>query len=512
MSYEPTIWKKGDKVASTKLNKIENGIQGNDEEITSIKEGLNDITEGGNNLFTGSISNFGFDAGKLIEGSQYRSFYFPVANDETYTVSRKNTTVCNRFRYAFTTETPVANGLIYNYRGSQASPPSTGDSLTEQTFTVPTNHEYKFCVLYLSNNSETIDDSTELMINVGDTALPYESYSDRTAIDLKAREVLNEVDETVIKLQQMNRPNRWPSMSLDLAPLVLLHFSDIHGDTTNIERIASFARKYGTYLDDIIHTGDIVQTNYTEGITLFDAIPTALQAIGNHDTKVGTDYSAVNESDSYTNYFAPYASQWGATVTTGKCYYYKDYSAKKVRLIVLDCMHESADQLAWFQQTLASALTAELTVVCATHIAFQGLTSLETQFDSQILTEYWDTHRSSRYDLVSDDYPTAVDTFIGNGGKFACWITGHAHFSMFAQLTTHPNQITVSTSNAGIAYAQSSESDRVVGTKSQDCFNIVAIDTYSSLVKVMRVGCNYTRWGKHPNMVSWDFVNKEFLS
>lgn len=43
MSYEPTIWKKGDKVTSTKLNKIENGIQGNDEEITSIKEGLNEI-------------------------------------------------------------------------------------------------------------------------------------------------------------------------------------------------------------------------------------------------------------------------------------------------------------------------------------------------------------------------------------------------------------------------------------------------------------------------------------
>lgn len=45
MSYEPTIWKKGDKVTSTKLNKIENGIQGNDEEVTSIKEDFTSITE-----------------------------------------------------------------------------------------------------------------------------------------------------------------------------------------------------------------------------------------------------------------------------------------------------------------------------------------------------------------------------------------------------------------------------------------------------------------------------------
>lgn len=43
MSYEPTIWKKGDKVTSTKLNKIENGIQGNDAGLSTLMEGLRDI-------------------------------------------------------------------------------------------------------------------------------------------------------------------------------------------------------------------------------------------------------------------------------------------------------------------------------------------------------------------------------------------------------------------------------------------------------------------------------------
>lgn len=45
MSYEPTIWKKGDKVTSTKLNKIENGIQGNDTEISDLKEDLQDLDD-----------------------------------------------------------------------------------------------------------------------------------------------------------------------------------------------------------------------------------------------------------------------------------------------------------------------------------------------------------------------------------------------------------------------------------------------------------------------------------
>lgn len=43
MSYEPTTWKKGDKVTSTKLNKIEQGIQGNDSEISELKSGFNDL-------------------------------------------------------------------------------------------------------------------------------------------------------------------------------------------------------------------------------------------------------------------------------------------------------------------------------------------------------------------------------------------------------------------------------------------------------------------------------------
>lgn len=42
MSYEPTNWKSGDKVTSTRLNKIEQGIQGIDNDTSSIKEELSE--------------------------------------------------------------------------------------------------------------------------------------------------------------------------------------------------------------------------------------------------------------------------------------------------------------------------------------------------------------------------------------------------------------------------------------------------------------------------------------
>lgn len=51
MSYEPTNWKKGDKVTSTRLNKIEQGIQGIDNDTSSIKEDLSEY-EG---IFTADV-------------------------------------------------------------------------------------------------------------------------------------------------------------------------------------------------------------------------------------------------------------------------------------------------------------------------------------------------------------------------------------------------------------------------------------------------------------------------
>ena len=70
MSYEPTTWKKGDKVTSTKLNKIEQGIQGNDSEIGELKSGFSELSARLLNAFptdiaSGSIASFSDGADNL---------------------------------------------------------------------------------------------------------------------------------------------------------------------------------------------------------------------------------------------------------------------------------------------------------------------------------------------------------------------------------------------------------------------------------------------------------------
>lgn len=79
MSYEPTNWKSGDKVTSTKLNKIENGIQGNDEEITSIKEDLN--------VLLAPIDLFDPETG-IGQTGQYLTSTGAFANSEVWSITK----------------------------------------------------------------------------------------------------------------------------------------------------------------------------------------------------------------------------------------------------------------------------------------------------------------------------------------------------------------------------------------------------------------------------------------
>lgn len=95
MSYEPTNWKKGDKVTSTRLNKIENGIQGNDAEITDLKENLSDIFENktipssptliseidGINVKTGYNATDGSASIPMSPNSSYDSYWFVTQTD-----------------------------------------------------------------------------------------------------------------------------------------------------------------------------------------------------------------------------------------------------------------------------------------------------------------------------------------------------------------------------------------------------------------------------------------------
>lgn len=359
----------------------------------------------------------------------------------------------------------------------------------------------------------------------------------------------NDPAETSSRLQQISRQARVPqgNPTLKTPPLVLLHFSDIHGDKTRLQRVVDYYDKYSTYINDILHTGDIVSYYATNGLGFWNDVSGAesiLNCIGNHDTcRDASDYSSTEQdawiqmppATCYETYFAPYVGNWGGvtfrTVNVDGGIvtypdYYKDYATQGVRLIVLDAMHQTAEQLAWFAGVLESARTNSLHVVAATHVhptqtSVSGDPAMTVQPGSTF--DNYRFIRGSRYSTSASaivfpskleiGYAAAVKAFQDAGGYFACWLHGHSHYDVCTSIVVADGavpQLNLGVSNAGISYANARKK-RTAETKTQDDFNVVSIDTFGCLVKVMGVGATTDYWMQRRETMCWNYETGELV-
>lgn len=330
---------------------------------------------------------------------------------------------------------------------------------------------------------------------------------------------INNEEETLMKLRQLST-HRSLSTTLETQPLVLLHFSDLHSNDRALNRIINFRDYYSAYIDDTLHTGDNVASNYSESF-IFGSVSGSeniLNVIGNHDTwnpsASGTDYDQwhfASESESYTKYFEPFVSNWSATTISGKCYYYKDYPNKNVMLIVLDCMHETTDQLNWFISTLNTAKTNGRHVVIASHVIMgdvRNMTYLDSGFDNPLYPRTIE-HSYGFPMYAASGFIDAVDSFVSGGGVVAVWLAGHMHNDTLA---TYHDVLNIAVTTAGAYSSLGVTTDkRVRGTKSEDAFNVMGVDTVAGYLYLMRVGMNYNAAMKRVDTLCWDYINHRMI-
>jgi hypothetical protein len=301
-----------------------------------------------------------------------------------------------------------------------------------------------------------------------------------------------------------------------------LFFSDIHGSSSNMRRIADFAKLAGaTFLDAVINGGDTVQNVLDDGITWYDSyvdmIPVdVLTCIGNHDAWSTTPGTPATKTAVYNAEIAPVVSKVSNIVqpsgasANGLCYYYKDY--ENVRVIVLDAMsgdngiaHYDSAQDTWFRSVLADALTNSKTVVCVAHAPFNKASETLVRDDENT----WNSWKSySALDAIHIDGGalTAVDTFISNGGKFVCWLTGHTHFDNVLTDTAHPGQFMISIATANY-FNHSVDGVNLYNesTGLYDCMNYIGVDTTNKMLKCMRIGYNLDGSLKQRNFLSYNY-------
>ena len=283
----------------------------------------------------------------------------------------------------------------------------------------------------------------------------------------------------------------------------LLHLSDIHADVDALKRIVEKSSEY--QLDDMLCTGDMVSTDATERIADWWE-PKILTCIGNHDVTIITynndgriisaDWSKLTMQERDTKYISPFISQWGSvTHESGTSYYFKDYPNKKVRLVVVDIMlyyqrsgstsheTESAKQTQWLEETLQSAINLDYHVVIATHYPLLGAIAKECSF-----SPYGSDGKPFFDDAFTTILQDTVDKYIQKGLHFVCYLSGHVHTDavVYVDKTTKQIQILVTCAHTKVKKVWS-KGDQYRGPN-DDAMNVVCVDTYHNLLKLVRIG------------------------
>lgn len=338
---------------------------------------------------------------------------------------------------------------------------------------------------------------------------------------------LNPDSEFLTKWQSAMKPY-YTSQSTSKPNCVrFLHLSDVHGNWANVRRFLKF---YNHWVDkgyDItaINTGDTATDYLTDGVTGYTGIAGAdkiLGVIGNHDTRGAQGWQQYKGLEVYDALFAPLISGWGVVqpegaAENGYCYYHKDYASNKLRLVVVDIMGYDDTEDAWLASVLASAKTAGYHVLIATHFAGGRSSAEASQPPYKKIDCQWSTMAGLASDSTqlngynSESYKMAdtVHAFMEDGGIFCGYMCGHSHLEFVARLDKYPDQMiyTIGSSKSGKVH----DYTHTAGTRMQDEFEIVAVDTDSKFVKLYKVGANYDRRGRLKDSICVSYDTHEVV-
>ena len=337
---------------------------------------------------------------------------------------------------------------------------------------------------------------------------------------------LNPESEWIPKFQAAKK-RYWSSGNSNLPkPVVLAHLSDIHGNWTNVRRFIQFCDKYSSYIDERIQSGDLVTQYFTNGINGYinsEGSEKIWNVIGNHDTyESGMAWNAHAGLDAYNKFIAPFVDNWGVTqpagaATLGKCYYYKDYAENGLRIIVVDAMGWDADEKQWLADTLSGAAALSYHVLIVTHFAGNNPPAQVNDPAFVVAGCRWSTSYAAGTNSVTLNYynnsvyelTDTVQTFIDGGGIFIGYLQGHYHKDFVANVGRYPSQMIYAI--GGSLRDEVADYSHQEGTKMQDEFEIVSINTYTKRITLYKVGANIDLNGTVKNSVCIDYENAQIF-
>jgi len=302
--------------------------------------------------------------------------------------------------------------------------------------------------------------------------------------------------------------------------LQFVHFSDVHRELMNWNRIVRYINHYSEYLSFALHTGDYVGHNLDAYIDLYGkgdlCEKTIYNCVGNHDTYASdmsfSDKSAVKK--------LLFSNTDGWDVQFCSCEesmtYYKDFPGANVRMIVLDVYYSIEEQQKWLKKVLDDALEKGLHVITAAH---EPTGYIEDSFNSNFypIDDYNGYDKKNIPGFAEPEYDyferplfeKVIADFVDNGGIHICHLAGHYHVDIFG--TSKLGLVNSVVPNTRLTDGWC-DGKRIEGTRTQDCFNVVSIDANLGLFKIVRVGNNIDHYLRSRKALCFDYINKKVIS
>ena len=331
-------------------------------------------------------------------------------------------------------------------------------------------------------------------------------------------EMNKDVEQYVIQATVPRSKNKFGEEYGDsFVPLAFAHMSDVHNVLDAWNRMTEYINYYSDYISFALHTGDYCggsQKSYTDlygkGIKCEKPI---YNCVGNHDCFSGDgEWSRAEKQSAYSLLFN-HTDGWDVTFMDCpySMSYYKDFPESNVRLIVLDDYYHIEEARLWLKDVLDDAMKRGIHVITAQHeptnyivqnfgVKFNTLDDYIGQQKAGELARQTIPVFDRRGRLLFED---VIADFIERGGLYVCNLAGH--FGL-----TERGVLNVVVAN-GTTWDKNGDTKRVMGTKSMDCFNIVAVDTDLGLLKIVRVGANVDHYLRKKIALCFDYINKKVI-
>ena len=306
--------------------------------------------------------------------------------------------------------------------------------------------------------------------------------------------------------------------TLNTSGITFVHFSDIHARPDLWDRVVEYINYYADNISFAIHTGDYCggsQKQYSDMYEGKKCLRTIYNCVGNHDCYSGEGDWLLCEKETVHNLLFNHNEDWSVTFfdCAHSMSYYKDFG--NLRLIVLDDYYDTWQTRVWLRNMLKEAYDLGLHVITAQHeptgyvnntygSLFHTIDDYKSRFRQYELnrTVYDFDHRGRVL------YEDIIEEFISYGGKYVCNLAGHDHVDQFG--FTDQGVLNVVIQN-GTSWDVLGDTARVVGEKSEDCFNVMSVDTEKGQFTIIRVGANTDRHGRVKNRMVFDYVNKKII-